>query len=78
MSRERVRVLPSLLKEKVAKVMLYLPPRVKRKFDEMAFHDNCKAHDHYLRAIAAYLRKKGHDQEANTLERKLRHSQSHG
>jgi hypothetical protein len=74
MSRERVRVKPSLLKEKMAKVMLYLPPSVKRKFDEMAFNDDCKAHDHYMRALEAYLRQQGHAQAANALEIKLRQS----
>jgi hypothetical protein len=58
-------------KPEVAKVMLYLPRRVKRKFDEMAFHDDCKAHDHYMRAIEAYLRDKRHAQEADLLKSRM-------
>jgi hypothetical protein len=68
MSRERYRPPPEAVKPNVARVMLYLPRSVKRKFDEMAFDEDCKAHDHYMRAIAAYLRKHGYAQEAETLK----------
>jgi hypothetical protein len=53
----------------IDKVMLYLPPKVARKFKEMAFHEDCKAHDLYLQALAAFLRKKGHAAEADLLAR---------
>ncbi len=44
----------------VAKVMLYLPPKVARKFKEIAFHEERKAHDVYLDALDAYLVAQGH------------------
>lgn len=53
----------------VDKVMLYLPPKVARKFKEMAFHEDCKAHDLYLRALDGYLRQTGHVAEADLLKR---------
>ncbi len=52
-----------------SKVMLYLPPKVARKFKEMAFHEDCKAHDLYVQALEAYLRQRGHAGEANLLKR---------
>jgi hypothetical protein len=52
-----------------SKVMLYLPPKVARKFKEMAFHEDCKAHDLYVRALEAYLRQRGHASEADLLKR---------
>ena len=53
----------------VSKVMLYLPPKVAKKFKEIAFHEDCKAHDIYLRALAAYLRSEGHGATADLLVR---------
>lgn len=53
----------------IAKVMLYLPPKVARKVKEIAFHEDCKAHDVYLRALAAYLRSEGHGDTAELLVR---------
>ena len=53
----------------VDKVMLYLPPKVARKFKEMAFHEECKAHDLYLQALEQYLAEKGHPVEAALLKR---------
>ena len=44
----------------VAKVMLYLPPKVARKFKEIAFTEDRKAHDVYLDALDAYLTQQGH------------------
>lgn len=44
----------------VAKVMLYLPPRVARKFKEIAFHEERKAHDVYLEALDLYLTQQGY------------------
>lgn len=53
----------------IGKVMLYLPPKVARKFKEIAFHEDCKAHDVYVRALEAYLRQAGHAAEAELLKR---------
>jgi len=53
------------------KVMLYQPQAVKRRFDTLAFHDQVKAHDHYLRALEAYLRGRGANREADMLVHKL-------
>ena len=44
----------------VAKVMLYLHPKVARKFKEIAFIEDRKAHDVYLDALDAYLTAQGH------------------
>lgn len=44
----------------IAKVMLYLHPKVARKFKEIAFTEDRKAHDVYLDALDAYLRQQGH------------------
>lgn len=44
----------------VAKVMLYLHPKVARKFKEIAFTEDRKAHDVYLDALDAYLTAQGH------------------
>jgi hypothetical protein len=43
-----------------ARAMLYLPPRAKRKFKEIAFHENRKEHDVYMEALREYLERKGH------------------
>lgn len=44
----------------VARVMLYLHPKVARKFKEIAFVENRKAHDVYLDALDLYLTQQGH------------------
>jgi hypothetical protein len=44
----------------VAKVMLYLHPKVARKFKEIAFTEDRKAHDVYLDALDAFLTAQGH------------------
>lgn len=44
----------------VAKVMLYLHPKVARKFKEVAFTEDRKAHDVYLDALDLYLTQQGH------------------
>jgi hypothetical protein len=67
---ENTSILPRQKEGKpVGKVMLYLPPKVARKFKEMAFHEDCKAHDLYVQAIEAYLRLRGHAPEADLLKR---------
>ena len=43
-----------------ARAMLYLPPKAKRKFKEIAFHENRKEHDVYLEALREYLEGRGH------------------
>ena len=45
---------------KAARVMLYLPPKVKRKVAEIALRKECKQHDIYLKALRDYLKKQGH------------------
>ena len=42
-----------------ARVMLYLPPKVKRKVAEIALRKKCKQHDIYLKALRDYLKKRG-------------------
>jgi hypothetical protein len=44
----------------VAKVMVYMPAKVARKFKEMAFIEDRKANDIYLEALDLYLTKQGH------------------
>jgi hypothetical protein len=51
---------PTKPAKNVAKVMLYLPPKVARKFKEIAFTEDRKAHDVYLDALDAYLTQQGH------------------
>jgi hypothetical protein len=43
-----------------ARSMLYLPPKAKRKFKEIAFHENRKEHDVYVEALREYLERRGH------------------
>ena len=43
-----------------ARVMLYLPPKVKRKVAEIALRKECKQHDIYIEALRDYLKKHGH------------------
>ncbi|CAL80033.1 hypothetical protein BRADO6406 [Bradyrhizobium sp. ORS 278] len=40
--------------------MLYLPPKAKKKFKEIAFISDRKEHDIYLEALREYLEKLGH------------------
>ncbi|WP_316201353.1 MULTISPECIES: hypothetical protein [unclassified Bradyrhizobium] len=42
------------------RVMLYLPPKAKKKFKEIAFISDRKEHDIYLEALREYLEKSGH------------------
>src|SRR3954469_14861923 len=44
----------------VAKVMIYMPPKVARKFKEIAFTEDRKANDVYLDALDLYLTQQGH------------------
>jgi len=44
----------------VAKVMIYMPPKVARKFKEIAFIEDRKANDVYLEALDLYLTQQGH------------------
>jgi hypothetical protein len=53
----------------VARVMLYLHPKVARKFKEMGFSGNRKAHDVYLDALDLYLTQQGHGGLKGTIER---------
>jgi hypothetical protein len=46
-------------KADVARVMLYLHPKVAKKVKEIALHEDCKAHDIYLKALDSYLKTKG-------------------
>lgn len=46
-------------KADVARVMLYLHPKVAKKVKEIALHEDCKAHDIYLKALDSYLKAKG-------------------
>jgi hypothetical protein len=48
-------------------VMLYLPRKVKRKIDEMAFKEDRKANDIYLRGVERVLREAGHSEIADML-----------
>jgi hypothetical protein len=40
--------------------MLYLPPKARRKFKEIAFHEDRKEHDVYIEALREYLERRGH------------------
>jgi hypothetical protein len=44
----------------VAKVMVYMPAKVARKFREIAFTEDRKANDVYLEALDLYLTRQGH------------------
>lgn len=46
-------------KAEVARVMLYLSPKVAKKVKEIALHQDRKAHDVYLEALDAYLKDQG-------------------
>jgi hypothetical protein len=41
-------------------IVLYLPPKAKRKFKEIAFHEGRKEHDVYMEALREYLERRGH------------------
>ena len=43
-----------------ARVMLYLPPKVKRTVAEIALRKKCEQHDIYIKALRDYLKKQGH------------------
>lgn len=53
----------------VAKIMLYLHPKVARKFKEMGFVEERKAHDVYLAALDLYLTQQGHGGLKGVIER---------
>jgi hypothetical protein len=42
------------------RVMLYLSPKAKKKFREIAFHEDRKEHDIFMDALREYLEKRGH------------------
>jgi hypothetical protein len=54
----------------VVRVMLYLPHRVKRAFDDMAHSAERRAHDYYVMAIEKYLRDNGYSKAADLLTRR--------
>jgi hypothetical protein len=62
----RVAVKPS---KTVAKVMLYVHPKVARKFKEIAFTEDRKANDVYLDALDAFLHAQGHGGLKGVIER---------
>ena len=43
------------------RVMLYLSPKAKKKFREIAFHEDRKEHDIFMDALREYLEKRGHN-----------------
>ena len=51
---------PAKSSKTVAKVVVYMPPKVARKFKEIAFTEERKANDVYLDALDLYLKKHGH------------------
>ena len=53
----------------VAKVMLYVHPKVARKFKEMAFIEDRKANDVYLDALDSYLIQQGHGGLKSVIDR---------
>ena len=52
-----------------AKVMLYLHPKVARKFKEIAFIENRKMHEVYLDALDQFLTQQGHGGLKTVIER---------
>lgn len=52
-----------------SKVMLYLHPKVARKFKEIAFVEDRKAHDIYLDALDQFLTQQGHGGLKGVIER---------
>lgn len=59
-SRERRDFKPAKSSKTVAKVVVYMPPKVARKFKEIAFTEDRKANDVYLEALDLYLTQQGH------------------
>ena len=53
----------------VAKVMVYMPAKVARKFKEIAFTEDRKANDVYLEALDLYLQHQGHGGIKGVIER---------
>jgi hypothetical protein len=53
----------------VAKVMVYVHPKVARKFKEMAFIEDRKANDVYLDALDSYLIQQGHGGLKSVIDR---------
>ncbi len=53
----------------VAKVMVYMPAKVARKFKEIAFTEDRKANDVYLEALDLYLQQQGHGGIKGVIER---------
>lgn len=53
----------------VAKVMLYLHPKIARKFKEIGFVEDRKAHEVYLDALDLYLTQQGHGGLKGVIER---------
>jgi hypothetical protein len=51
---------PAKPSKTVAKVVVYMPPKVARKFKEIAFTEDRKANDVYLEALDLYLTQQGH------------------
>ena len=51
---------PAKSSKTVAKVVVYMPPKVARKFKEIAFTEDRKANDVYLEALDLYLTQQGH------------------
>jgi hypothetical protein len=51
---------PAKSSKMVAKVVVYMPPKVARKFKEIAFTEDRKANDVYLEALDLYLTQQGH------------------
>lgn len=55
--------------KRYSKTMVYLHPKVARKFKEIAFVENRKANDVYLDALDLYLRQQGHGGLNDVIER---------
>ena len=53
----------------VAKVMVYMPAKVARRFREIAFTEERKANDVYLEALDLFLTKQGHGGIKGVVER---------
>ena len=51
---------PEAPSKSLAKVMVYMHPKVARKFKEIAFVEERKANDVYLDALDLYLTQQGH------------------
>jgi hypothetical protein len=60
---------PIRTRKGVAKVMVYMPAKVARKFREIAFTEERKANDVYLEALDLFLTKQGHGGIKGVVER---------